>query len=201
MTHAIRSIFITALIVLVGSFGLATDAHAAKKKKKIDKKVEKTLGKFHKNVTDSEEFWAAAEGVLVFPPLSGAGSVGFGILPGVTLQTKGRGEFGSGALIINNETVDYFKITKEAHVKVFGGIKKKRLFIFFMTEEALANFQNFEEWEIGVDATVTDLQLDEEGRFIIEDTGAPILAFYHGKWDDHVYLSTPALFIEKIYPK
>ena len=60
MTLAIRSIFITALIVLVGSFGLATDAHAAKKKKKIDKKVEKTLGKFHKNVTESEEFLAAA---------------------------------------------------------------------------------------------------------------------------------------------
>jgi len=201
MTHAVRSIFVTAMIVAIASLGLASEAHAAKKKKKIDKKVEKTLGKFHKNVTDSEEFFAAAEGVLVFPPLSGAGSVGFGILPGVTLQTKGRGEFGSGALIVNNETVDYFIITKEAHVQVFGGMKKKRLFIFFMTEEALANFQNFEEWEIGIDAPVVDLKLDEEGRFIIEDTDAPILAFYHGKWDDHVYLSTPDLFIEKIYPK
>lgn len=200
MTLAIRSMLITVIIAAIGSFGLAADVEAAKKKKKIDKKVEKTLDKFHDNVTGSEEFLASAYAVLVFPPLSGAGSVGFGLGP-LTLQTKGRGEFGSGALIVSGETVDYYQIIKEAHVKVIGGIKKKRLFLFFMTKEALENFRNFEEWNIGIDAPVADLKRDAEGRFIIENPESPVLAFYHGKWDDHVYLSTPELIVEKIYPK
>ncbi len=175
MTHAIRSIFITALIVLVGSFGLATDAHAAKKKKKIDKRVANGLVEFHEAVNGSEDLIAGATGVLVFPSIRKRGA-GLGIGP---IMVGGGDIAGDGALIVGEETVGYYRIATESSAVIGSG--KGRQILVFMTQEALDDFLASDNWVIGASMPVAIMTDDGEGNYNFENIEYPVLSFSYDK--------------------
>ena len=138
MTHALRTGFMTFIIVVFGTFAVATDAHAAKKKK-IDRKVAEALIEFHVLVNGSDELLAGAAGVLLFPSIK-KGGIGLG------------GESGSGALIIDGETVAYYR-TSSASIGFQLGYQSRSQILLFMTQGALDAFRNSDNWEIGADAS------------------------------------------------
>lgn len=175
MTHAIRSIFITALIVLVGSFGLATDAQAKPKKKKIDKRVDKGLVEFHEAVNGSEDLLASASGVLVFPSIRKRGG-GIGLGP---IMVGGGDIAGDGALIVSEETVGYYRIATKSSA-VFGSAQGRQILVF-LTQESLDDFLATEEWVIGASFPVAIMTDDGNGNYNYENVSEPVLSFAYNK--------------------
>lgn len=107
--------------------------------KVIDAEVQEALDVF-KKTAGAEKLLSKAAGVLVFPSIVKAG---FGI----------GGEYGEGALMVRNKTIDYYS-TAAASVGLQLGAQKKTVIYVFMTQEALENFQISDGWKVGVDASV-----------------------------------------------
>ncbi len=186
MTHALRSFFVTAMIVAIASIGLASEAHAAKKEK-IDKKVAEGLVEFHEIVTGSEDLIADAAGILLFPSVK-KGGIGIG------------GESGSGALIIDGETVAYYR-TSSASIGFQLGYQSRRQLFIFLTQEALDNFRSSDNWEIGADASIAIVTLDAGGSIDTETIDDPVLAFIYGAKGLMYNLSLEGTKVSPINPK
>lgn len=84
-----------------------------------------------------------AVGVLVFPEVYKVG-VGVG------------GEYGEGALLKGNKTVEYYS-TASASVGWQLGGQKKTVIYLFMTKDAYNKFIDGDGWKAGVDASVAVL--------------------------------------------
>lgn len=186
MTHALRSIFVTAMIVAIASFGMASEANAAKKKK-IDQKVVEGLVEFHEIVNGSEDLIADAAGILLFPSVK-KGGIGIG------------GESGSGALIIDGETVAYYR-TSSASIGFQLGYQSRRQLFIFLTQDALDNFRNSENWEIGADASIAIVTLDAGGTIDTETIDDPVLAFIYGAKGLMYNLTLEGTKVSRINPK
>ena len=93
---------------------------------------------------------------MIFPRVLKAG---FGI----------GGEYGEGALYVNNETVEYYS-TASASIGLQIGAQARAQVILFMDESALEGFRNKNAWEAGVvlqkpsDARLTSV---EEGGCLL----------------------------------
>ncbi|MDV7269691.1 YSC84-related protein [Thioclava sp. A2] len=108
-----------------------------------------------------------AVGVLYMPLMTEAG---FGI----------GGSYGRGALRINNVSVDYYSAAS-ASVGFQIGVQQFAHALFFMTQEALANFRSAEGWELGADARYA---LPDRGGALGADTTStqkPIVALVYGQ--------------------
>ena len=186
MTHALRTGFMTFIILVFASFSMATDAFAAKKKK-IDRKVTEALAEFHEIVGGSEELLAGAKGVLLFPSIK-KGGIGIG------------GESGSGALIINGETVAYYR-TSSASIGFQLGYQSRRQIFLFMAQTALDAFRNSENWEIGADVSVALVTLDAGGQVDTETIDDPVIAFIYGAQGLMYNLTLEGTKVSRIYPK
>lgn len=131
--------------------------------REIDASVEAALDRFHSQVEGAESFTKVAKGFLVMPNVKKAAFI-IG------------GEYGEGALIVNNETVDYYNIVSGS----FGlqiGAQAKDVLICFMTEDALAGFQNSYGWEVGVDGNVAFMHLGGGERIDTTTFRDPIVGF------------------------
>ena len=102
--------------------------------------VNETLKQFSQDVPGGDQFLKRAKGVLVFPKVLKAG---FFI----------GGEYGEGALIINNRTRAYYN-TASASIGLQAGAQSKSIVLVFLTEDALTKFQKYEGWKVGVDGSV-----------------------------------------------
>ena len=103
----------------------------------IDARVVATREYLFSNYPGTQDLAAQAKGILFMPLLTEAG---FGI----------GGGFGRGALQINGVTVDYYSATR----LTFGlqiGAQQYAHALFFMTEDALANFRSANGWAAGAD--------------------------------------------------
>ena len=131
--------------------------------KEIDASVEAALDRFHSEVEGAASFTKMAKGLLVMPNVKKAAFI-IG------------GEYGEGALLVNNETVDYYNIVAGS----FGlqiGAQAKDILICFMTEEALAGFQNSYGWEVGVDGNVAFINVGGGERIDTTTFRDPIVGF------------------------
>jgi lipid-binding SYLF domain-containing protein len=140
--------------------------HAATAKE-IDASVEAALDRFHKEVKGAKEFLVAAKGVLVLPKVVKAGFV-IG------------GEYGEGALMIGNETVDYYSIAAAS----FGlqlGAQKKDIVIVFMQDDALNKFRESKGWKVGVDGSVALITVGVGESIDTEKIKEPIVGFVFGQ--------------------
>lgn len=135
----------------------------------IDIKVDASLEKFKQEVLGGEAFVNKAKGVLVFPEVVKAG---FGI----------GGEYGEGALRVNNETVQYYN-TASASIGFQIGAQLKTVILVFLTDAALSEFRDSDGWEAGVDGSVALVELGAGKDINTINVDDPIVGFIIGsKW-------------------
>ena len=104
---------------------------------KIDARVQATRDYLFSNYPGTRDLAANAKGVLFMPLLT---EVGFGV----------GGGYGRGALQIGGVTVDYYSATR-ATIGLQIGAQQYAHALFFMTEDALANFRRGNGWAAGAD--------------------------------------------------
>ncbi|MCE5972212.1 twin-arginine translocation pathway signal [Sinirhodobacter sp. WL0062] len=134
---------------------------------RIDARVDATRDYLIQKYPGTQDLMRKAVGVLYMPLITEAG---FGI----------GGSYGQGALRINNVTVDYYSAASAS----FGfqiGAQQYAHALFFMTENALADFRRADGWEAGADARYA---LPDRGGAIGADTTtslAPVIALVFGQ--------------------
>jgi lipid-binding SYLF domain-containing protein len=150
--------------LFVSSF-LVQDA-TAKTAKEIDVSVQVSLDRFKNDVPGASEFLNNAKGVLVLPNVI---RIGFGL----------GGEYGEGALLVDEKTVDYYSLAAGS----FGfqiGAQSKNVIIIFMEENALTKFRDSLGWKAGVDGSIAVIDYGAGGSVDSTNVRHPIVAFVFG---------------------
>jgi lipid-binding SYLF domain-containing protein len=156
--HFARSI----LALIIAAAFLAGSADAASKSK-IDRRVDNALAAFREDVKGADAVLAKAAGVLVFPSIKKAG-IGIG------------GEYGEGALRIGGRSVSYYS-TASASIGFQLGAQARRQILVFLDRGALDKFRNSQNWEVGVDGSVTVVTVGLGGQIDATKLNQPIVAF------------------------
>ena len=104
---------------------------------KVDARVDATRDYLFSNYPGTQDLAQTARGILFMPLLT---EIGFGV----------GGGYGRGALRINDVTVDYYSATR-ATIGFQIGAQQYAHALFFMTEDALANFRRGNGWAAGAD--------------------------------------------------
>ena len=133
----------------------------------IDARVDSTLNFLYSRYPNTTELRDKASGVLVMPVVTKAG---FGI----------GGAFGRGALRVNDVSVDYYSATSGS-VGLQIGAQQYSHALYFMTDQALADFRRAPGWAAGADA---EFVLNESGENITADTTtalSPVIALIFGQ--------------------
>jgi lipid-binding SYLF domain-containing protein len=91
------------------------------------------------------------------------------------------GEYGEGALITRERTLDYYN-TVSASIGFQLGAQARSVIIVFMTEEALHGFRRVNGWKVGVDASVALVTVGVGGSIDTTRIVSPIVGFiFDGK--------------------
>jgi len=130
------------LLILTSIYSSSVYAASAQE---IDIKVDAALERFDSEIQGGKAFLNKSKGVLVFPEVMKAG---FGI----------GGEYGEGALRINNKTVDYYS-TAAASIGFQFGAQIKTVVLVFLDSNELEKFRDSDGWEAGVDGSVALIEL------------------------------------------
>lgn len=107
-----------------------------------------------------------AKGILVFPHV-----VKGGLIIGAS--------HGTGALRINNTTEGYYQTTSGS-LGLQAGIESRKEVIMFMTTEALDKFRASENWQAGVDGSISVVQTGVAGSANTKNQKAPIIGYIFG---------------------
>lgn len=134
---------------------------------RIDARVDAALGFLDSNFPGTRDLREKSVGMLVMPLVTEA-SFGFG------------GAFGRGALRVNDVTVDYYSAT-QASFGIQIGAQQFAHVLYFMTEEALADFRTSSGWAAGAD--VKYALNDRAGNLSTDTTTvlAPVIAVVFGQ--------------------
>jgi lipid-binding SYLF domain-containing protein len=136
------------LLATLASVGTVPKSEAASAAQ-IDANVRVTLKEFFSRVRGSRELVTKSAAVLVFPSIIKAG-IGIG------------GEYGEGALLTRERTIDYYNIVSGSIGFQFGA-QSRSVIIVFMTPEALASFRRTWGWRAGVDASIAIITVGAGG--------------------------------------
>jgi len=158
---ALRALWLTlvALLAIVVAPFFFKDAAATE----INADANATLQSFVAQNPSARELGRKAAGILVFPSVIKAG-IGLG------------GEYGEGVLIIRGEPAGYYNLVSAS----FGfqlGVQSRSVIIMFMTEEALAGFQNAYGWKVGVDGSIVVVTVGTGGSIDTDSLTSPVIAF------------------------
>ena len=134
---------------------------------KLDGRVDATLAFLDSNYPGTRDLREKSVGMLVMPLVTEAG-FGFGA------------SYGRGALRIDNISVDYYSASQAS----FGfqiGAQQYAHVLYFMTEEALAEFRTSSGWAAGAD--IEYAVNDRGGNLSAETTTvlAPVIAVVFGQ--------------------
>jgi lipid-binding SYLF domain-containing protein len=133
------------------------------KRAEIDAAVDGALERLYRQEPGSRPLVQQAKGILVFPSVFKA-AVGIG------------GEYGEGALRVGGRTVDYYSATAGSLGFQIGG-QRKAIYILFMTEPALAQFQSSSGWQVGADASVALIEIGTTGSVTSETVQRPVVGY------------------------
>ncbi|MBI3307138.1 MAG: hypothetical protein HYZ84_04965, partial [Candidatus Omnitrophica bacterium] len=139
----------------------------AKSAREIDAGVDTALERLQNEVGGVSELLKKAKGVLVLPKVV-KGGIGIG------------GEYGEGALRIENKTVDYYNTIGGS----FGlqlGAQVKSIYLLFMEDQALKDFRTSDGWKAGVDGSVALVTVGANGSIDTGKANQPIVAFVIGQ--------------------
>ncbi|MEM9580892.1 MAG: YSC84-related protein [Pseudomonadota bacterium] len=109
----------------------------------IDARVDQTLSQMYAEYPKTRPIAARSAGMLVMPLITEAG-LGLG------------GGFGRGALRIGGVSVEYYSATK-ANFGIQIGANQYAHVLFFMTEDALADFRQSDGWAAGAEVDASFL--------------------------------------------
>lgn len=162
-----RKIFALGALAATGILGTGVTSDVAARGD-LDAEVQSTLRQFHRQVRGTRELVASAAAVLVFPTVVKAG-IGIG------------GEYGEGVLLARGRPPEYYN-TASASVGFQLGAQARSIIIVFMTEDALAGFQRVNGWKVGVDGSVTLINVGAAGSLDTSRIASPIVGFiFDGK--------------------
>lgn len=134
---------------------------------KIDARVDATLQQMFDMYPNTRELADKAAGLLVMPVMTEAA---FGL----------GGAYGRGALRVDGVTVDYYSAVKGSAGFQLGAQQYAHV-LFFMTQDALADFRRSSGWALGADAVYV---LKDQGDSVSADTNtltSPIIAAVFGQ--------------------
>lgn len=159
-----RTLMLSAGAGLIAGCGNGVNSDGAEK---IDARVDSALNFLYNNVEGTQDLATKAAGILTIPLVTEAG---FGI----------GGKFGRGALRVNDITVDYYSTTSAT----FGfqiGAQQYAHALFFMNEDALADFRRSAGWSVGADARYA--VSNDAGNLSVASTTAlsPVIAVIFGQ--------------------
>lgn len=149
------------------AFTLPAAVSHAKTRGEINASVKAAMDRFKEQVKGSTEYLKGAKGVLVMPGITKAGFVV-------------GGKYGQGALLIGGKTVDYYSLA-EGSLGWQIGAEKYDMVILFMTDEVLKKFHSGENWEAGVDAEVTLIDVGKQATVETLRSQHPIAGFVFGQ--------------------
>ncbi len=134
---------------------------------KLDARVDATLNFLDNQYPGTRDLHDSAAGMLVMPLVTEA-SFGFG------------GSYGRGALRVNETSVDYYSAA-QASFGIQAGAQQYAHVLYFMTEEALAEFRASQGWAAGAD--VEYAVNDRGGNLSAETTTVltPVIAVIFGQ--------------------
>lgn len=134
---------------------------------RIDGRVDSALNFLYNNIEGTATLAQKAAGILVIPLVTEAG---FGV----------GARYGRGALRVNDVTVDYYS-TASATFGFQVGAQQYAHALFFMTQDALADFRRSAGWTVGADARYA--VSNEAGNLSVGTTTAlsPVIAFVYGQ--------------------
>jgi len=162
-----RKILALGALSVAGIFATNPSPHAAARGN-LDAEVESTLRNFHRQIRGTRELVENAAAVLVFPTVVKAG-IGIG------------GEYGEGILLARGRPPEYYN-TASASFGFQLGAQARSIVIVFMTEGALAGFQRVDGWKVGVDGSVTLINVGAAGSVDTTRIDSPIVGFiFDGK--------------------
>ncbi len=133
----------------------------------IDARVDATLNFLDSNYPGTRDLSQKSVGMLVMPLITEA-SFGFGA------------SYGRGALRVNGITVDYYSAA-QASFGIQAGAQQYAHVLYFMTEEALADFRASTGWAAGADVKYA---VNDRGGDLSADTTtvlAPVIAVVFGQ--------------------
>lgn len=161
MKSLLVSLFVAAL-ALGAAIAEPSGARAASAAE-IQHDANETLHSFVRQIGGAQELANKAVGILVFPSVIKAG---FGI----------GGEYGEGALRADGKTRGYYS-TASASIGFQIGLQGRSIVILFMTKQSLRNFHRRDGWEIGVDGSVTIIDVGAAAQVDTNNLADPIIGF------------------------
>ncbi len=152
---------VSSALTLVLVLSAAGPAEAASTE--LDARVRAAMQRFYTEVPPGRELAGKARGILVFPRVYKAG-FWFG------------GGTGEGALLVDQQTVQYYRTTSLSFGLLFGGQGRTEI-ILFMTNDSLAKFRASKGWQAGIDGSIALIEFGA-GTGIDTDTArTPIIGF------------------------
>ncbi len=110
------------------------------------------------------------------------------------------GEFGEGALRINDKTVDYYS-TAAASIGYKLGVQSRAVILMFMSDDALTRFRSSDGWEVGVDASVALVTIGASGAIDTTNIKEPVIGFIFGEKGLMYNLSLEGSKMTKLHKK
>lgn len=133
------------------------------KRTEINMGTDSALAQLYRQEPGSRAVVQQAKGVLVFPKVFKAGLVV-------------GGEYGEGELRVNNRPVEYYSATAGS-LGLQAGAQEKSIFILFMTDEALRQFQASSGWTVGGDASVALINVGASGSASSQTVQRPVVGY------------------------
>ncbi len=152
---------------LLSSLGCTTtsgqSADPAVRRQQIDSAADAALSRLKKEVPTSVELLDSAKGILVFPNV-----VGGGFIVG--------GSRGTGVLRKGGQTAGYYTTTALS-VGLLAGGQSQAVFILFMTEDALRQFEASSGWTAGADGSVALINVGASAQVTTQTAQQPIVGY------------------------
>lgn len=154
-----------ALLFVAGcsTTGPSPRGSAAERRAALETSTDQALANLRRQVTGAGDLLDSAKGVLVFPSVLEAGFVV-------------GGSRGNGVLRKGGKTVSYHRTTSGSW-GLQAGAQSTGVFLLFMTEASLQQFQRSSGWSVGVDANVTVVSVGANAQITTDTAQQPIIGF------------------------
>ena len=157
-----KSIRAGSMLLMLLFAGLVLAASADK----LNRESDKTLEVFRGEVNGAQLFLDQAVGYLVFPRVIKVGAV-IG------------GETGEGVLRVDGQTIEYYRVSAGS-IGFQWGVQAKSIVIAFMTKQSLQKFRVSGGWKVGIDGSVTLIDLGIGKTIDSQNIKDPVVGFIFG---------------------
>jgi len=162
----INTLIFLVFAVLLGAGCSTTGSSSgdpAARREALNANADSALSNLFRQVNGAEQLVSSAKGVLIFPSVLEAGLV-FGASSGEGLLRK------------DGETVSFHRTTSGSW-GLQAGAQSTAVFLLFMTDDALRNFQTRDGWSVGADANVTLVSVGANAQITTETAQQPVIGF------------------------